>query len=463
MGSGADGNAMTGITEHANEAAPRPGVLDWTAKSVTALTPFRRVMIMTSLAPKDGAASSSPHVSVHGLEHDEEHQVRTLVCAELRSAELPLPDENTPFGCHFYRAGNRPTCLNAWPASRRLYLGQGGWQSGDLIVAPLRADRHLCGWIVADDPRDGAVPGPDVLRRLSVLAQLAARCALAASTLPGEPRSELFQLLAEHCLAGLLLTQGGHLRYVNRRVLELLGYTREELLAMQPWWQIIHPEDRAPLLKEGTTDRAVRARATRKDMSSVWLLVRSFPLGIPDENAHLVDLWDISEQVEMEGMLRAKALHDPLTGLFNRHYFEEAIQAEVHRAQRYSRTFSLMMTDMRGFKRVNDQLGHTKGDEVLASIAREVKGALRESDWVVRYGGDEFLIVLPETPAPADAVAERLRRCVETWAAEHLPDIALTMDVGWATWSPENPRTIPALLQAADSMLYERKKEASGN
>jgi len=125
-----------------------------------------------------------------------------------------------------------------------------------------------------------------------------------------------------------------------------------------------------------------------------------------------------------------------------------------------------MMTDLAGFKRVNDQFGHQKGDQVLRGVAQVIQEQLRESDWAVRYGGDEFLIVLPETGTRVESLADRLRTAIAQWTATQLPEVSLCMDVGWATWTPENNMAMSQLLQLADAKMYEEKakrcSDASG-
>jgi diguanylate cyclase (GGDEF)-like protein/PAS domain S-box-containing protein len=315
-----------------------------------------------------------------------------------------------------------------------------------------------------DDPRDGAIPSHATLKTLERLARLGEAALPRSAGPPDDETAEkltLFSFLAEHCMAGLFVTKDERVDYVNRRVVDLFGYTNEELRAMRPWWQVIHPEDRPGLTDGRTNNDGLRARAVRKDGSLVWILVRTYQLELNGQEAHLVDLWDISEQIETEGALKQKALRDPLTGLYNRHYFEESIRVELRRALRYNRSFTLVMADLKGFKRVNDTLGHAKGDEVLQSIASLLKATVRESDWLVRYGGDEFLIVLPETASPVDIVLARLQSAVEDWSREHLPEIPLSLDVGRATWTPGCDRSVTDLVRAADTSMYEAKRASA--
>jgi diguanylate cyclase (GGDEF)-like protein len=152
---------------------------------------------------------------------------------------------------------------------------------------------------------------------------------------------------------------------------------------------------------------------------------------------------------------------DGLTGLHNRRSFQERLQQEVDRANRYHRPLSLIMIDIDHFKTYNDTHGHVRGDDILVEVANTLKRLSRTSDIVARYGGEEFAFILPETDRTnAEALGKRLREQVEgcQFLGEvHLPGQTLTISVGIASYTP--PDTKEALLEAADMALYQAKRE----
>ncbi len=157
-------------------------------------------------------------------------------------------------------------------------------------------------------------------------------------------------------------------------------------------------------------------------------------------------------------LLRREARTDALTGLPNRRAVDEALEQEWKRAQRYHHPFSIVMLDLNHFKRINDQFGHQKGDLALQHAATLLKQNLRETDFVGRYGGDEFLIILPEsTREDARTVMDKVTEAAARAAWDFLaPNFHLTLTYGIATY-PEDGQEVYDLVDAADRRLYENK------
>lgn len=166
---------------------------------------------------------------------------------------------------------------------------------------------------------------------------------------------------------------------------------------------------------------------------------------------------------------RRLSITDPLTGIGNRRHFIELAQREFQRSHRYQRPLSLIMMDLDHFKVVNDTYGHLVGDKVLRAIAKLCERNLRESDIIGRYGGEEFLILLPETPVnPSDpnksdehtakAVAERLRKMVESTPTKTAQgEIPITISLGIAELT-DDVGDLDTLIDRADQALYQAKQ-----
>ena len=158
--------------------------------------------------------------------------------------------------------------------------------------------------------------------------------------------------------------------------------------------------------------------------------------------------------------LRQMAVTDDLTGLYNRRFFLDRWKWEYERAKRYQRPLVCLMVDVNNFKQVNDHLGHHAGDLVLKQVAQELKTMLRQSDILARFGGDEFIVALPETSsAQADSVAEKLRQIsirVPEPGGHELPPISVSVGMGRVT---EQDQTPDMTLEAADQSLYQSKRQ----
>ncbi len=157
---------------------------------------------------------------------------------------------------------------------------------------------------------------------------------------------------------------------------------------------------------------------------------------------------------------KALSITDDLTRIFNRRYFNQRFEREIQRAQRYNRALSIIMVDIDFFKQFNDQYGHLVGDEVLRSTARILEKNLRQADIVARFGGEEFVILLPETNKnKARRVAEKLRSAVEKhrFKAEGTTDmLQITVSLGVASF-PEDSLKAENILAHADKALYQAK------
>jgi len=154
--------------------------------------------------------------------------------------------------------------------------------------------------------------------------------------------------------------------------------------------------------------------------------------------------------------LRNQALRDPLTGLYNRRYMEDCLQRFVRLADRENREISLIMVDLDHFKRLNDEHGHSFGDQVLRDAALTLTGSLRETDIVCRFGGEELVVILPDCPLERAAdKAELLRLRIEELSNTHGTDISASFGVASV---PHTSQSVTDLLQAADQALYKAKQ-----
>lgn len=168
----------------------------------------------------------------------------------------------------------------------------------------------------------------------------------------------------------------------------------------------------------------------------------------------------VLERIRLYELVQELAITDGLTGVFVRRYFLERLNEETDRARSFSTRLSFMMVDIDHFKRCNDKHGHLVGDVVLRETAAILKRNLREIDFIGRYGGEEFSIMLPETAKPDAILAgERLRRAVEASEIDAYDEkIPLTISIGIATF-PDDTADPSQLIDRADQMLYKAKEE----
>jgi diguanylate cyclase (GGDEF)-like protein/PAS domain S-box-containing protein len=204
------------------------------------------------------------------------------------------------------------------------------------------------------------------------------------------------------------------------------------------------------------------------DGSIAWVEIFTYPVLDPAGRvSHVIeytrDITDRKKEEEERRQLIDKLNHlsmtDSLTGLFNRRALNDMLMHEIERATRYSTDLSLVLCDIDMFKKINDAYGHTAGDRALLSVAAILLQTLRKSDIVGRYGGDEFMVILPETSlAGAKKLAEKVRLAIEMMDFDFFGNrpvrITLSMGVASCCTPADNIDTLVAL---ADKALYESK------
>ncbi|MCE5329108.1 diguanylate cyclase [bacterium] len=167
------------------------------------------------------------------------------------------------------------------------------------------------------------------------------------------------------------------------------------------------------------------------------------------------------KRVWLQETLKEQALRDPLTGVYNRRYFNQLVEKEIERSKRYGYLIMLIMTDVNRFKEINDKFGHQVGDKVLQGVGKVLESQIRKFDTVIRYGGDEFLIVLPEINGKnTDNFIIRIREAISYWNKEtRLVDFDIGLSIGFSYWDPALNESIDKTLYYADMKMYEDKNK----
>jgi len=291
--------------------------------------------------------------------------------------------------------------------------------------------------------------------------------------------SELrYRRLFEAAQDGILLLDAatGAITDVNPFLIKMLGYSREEFVEKKLWEvgafrDIQASQEAFEALQKNEyiryEDLPLKAKSGKlidvEFVSNVYL--------VGGERVIQCNIRDITERkraedalLQSQALLLEQSVRDHLTGLFNRRYMEETLERELLRSARKQLSLGIIMLDVDDFKRFNDTWGHAAGDEVLRKLGDLLLRQVRGEDIACRYGGDEFIIVLP------DATQEVTRQRAELIAAQ-ASDFHLQVDgqsLGVATLSlgvalfPDHGHTSTTILRAADAALYRAKHEGRG-
>ncbi|WP_404465800.1 putative bifunctional diguanylate cyclase/phosphodiesterase [Vreelandella aquamarina] len=286
-----------------------------------------------------------------------------------------------------------------------------------------------------------------------------------------EAQLRIFQRSLEASSNGVLICEAQSddfpIIYVNPAFVEITGYDLADVqhrncrFLQGPDTDPQQVQDiRQALLQQ--RDISLTIRNYRKDGRAFWNNIFISPVRAQDGQAtHFVGIInDISERKDHENALAYHATHDALTGLGNRALFEDRLNHDVDLAKRHQQQLAVLFIDLDEFKPINDTLGHAIGDQVLIHVARRLEEVIRPSDTLCRFGGDEFVLLLPDLDAPhhAQEVAERLLLELAQPYRIDRHELYLSASIGIALSNEalENPA---ALLQQADMAMYKAKQQ----
>jgi diguanylate cyclase (GGDEF)-like protein len=212
-------------------------------------------------------------------------------------------------------------------------------------------------------------------------------------------------------------------------------------------------------MAEGQVDGEV-VLMRRKDGEEFWALLSARAIDFEGAPALLAGISDITPQKKLEERLRDLAMHDELTGLYNRRHFIEIAEAELGRVRRTNGSLCLAMVDIDHFKRVNDFFGHAVGDLALKELASAMRETLRGSDVPARLGGEEFVVLLNDTGLDgAVTVTERLRERIGRSEVRAGQDRVARFTISAGVAELVGGETLDSLLARADEALYRAKAE----
>jgi diguanylate cyclase (GGDEF)-like protein len=268
----------------------------------------------------------------------------------------------------------------------------------------------------------------------------------------------------------LLLDADLRVQFLNHKLRQYWGISKEQAARHPTYLELIRNAPHAGA-HEVAPDKLDEFLASRVEaIRSATPAVRDAKIAdgrtirihcsITASGGRMLTYCDVTDLIRNAEMLEKLATVDSMTGLFNRRHFLSLAEGEWSRYQRYQRPLSLLAIDIDHFKSVNDRYGHAVGDEAIVSVANACQQGRRASDIVGRHGGEEFVMLLPETDlAQAMIVAERLRERVAAHILHvHKVQFRLTISIGIAQ-ATVSMSAVDALLRAADEALYQAKNE----
>lgn len=280
----------------------------------------------------------------------------------------------------------------------------------------------------------------------------------------GEREAQFLDTM-EAAQVGIFVLQDRLFRYANTFFLNLFGYTADELIDKLGPLDLLSSDQHAILMQKmddrssGLPGMRYELSAIRRDGTAFPITIQGSPSVFNGKPASVGTVLDISAQKSAELKIRELADFDVLTGLPNRRLLRDRVTQLLATAEREQSAVTLMFLDLDHFKRVNDSLGHSVGDELLCAVAERLSASIRRVDTLARLGGDEFVLALPGIQAAG--AAEVARRLVAACGVHFLVaghDLTVTPSIGISIY-PQDGKDIETLLKNADVAMYKAKEQ----
>gem|GEM_PF-3446250 len=336
------------------------------------------------------------------------------------------------------------------------------------VAVPMVYGKSLLGFLALSTVRTERVWPEESIVLLRMIGEIFVN-AMARKRVEGalKDSEERHRQIVETANEGIWIVDAANrITFANKKMAEMLGCTVKELMGRSVF-EFTNEECRK--VAGDNTERRRQDmveqydfKLCRKDGRDLWVIVSATPLF--DRNGYyegtLEMLVDITERKQMEEQMRYLNLHDPLTGLYSRTYFEQEIRR--FEAGRYN-PIGLIMCDVDGLKIVNDTLGHGAGDDMLVAAAGILRKCFRECDMVARIGGDEFAVLLLNSPRPVvENACHRIRDAVARYNTD-APGLPLSMSVGYAVRSGTSGSMSDLFKEADDNMYREKLHHSRSN
>ena len=286
----------------------------------------------------------------------------------------------------------------------------------------------------------------------------------------GQSREDCFRLMVDYAGDGIwLLNETAGVAYANKRIAEMLEISSVSMEGKH-LFHFVDAQERPQVEEHFKRSRLGRdehfeIRLRKASGGPMWVLVAARLL-TRGNGKPIGTLWivtDISDRKERERITCHLTQRDPLTGLPNRTLLYDRIMHDVGRASRYGRHVGILFLDLDRFKPVNDQFGHSVGDQVLQGVAQRIVSRVRRMDTVARFGGDEFVVVLSDLVSPDEAasVASALVALLKEPFSASGWECAVGVSVGISLY-PEDGRSGADLIEKADAAMYVAKQAGGG-